>query len=125
MQIDRLDHLVLTVRDIDASIDFYTRVLGMRAVTFGAGRKALAFGAQKINLHQAGANSNPRPSDLRRGPPTSVSSSPRHRGGGRATAPAGRGNPRGPVQRTGAGGPILSLYLRDPDLNLIELSNPL
>ena len=42
MQIDRLDHLVLTVRDIDASIDFYTRVLGMRAVTFGAGRKALA-----------------------------------------------------------------------------------
>ena len=96
MQIDRLDHLVLTVRDIDASIDFYTRVLGMRAVTFGAGRKALAFGAQKINLHQAGANSNPRPSDLRRGPPTSVSSSPRHRGGGRATAPAGRGNPRGP-----------------------------
>ncbi len=78
MQIDRLDHLVLTVRDIDASIDFYTRVLGMRAVTFGAGRKALAFGAQKINLHQAGANSNPRPSDLRQGPPTSVSSSPRH-----------------------------------------------
>ncbi len=78
MQIDRLDHLVLTVRDIDASIDFYTRVLGMRAVTFGAGRKALAFGAQKISLHQAGANSNPRPSDLRQGPPTSVSSSPRH-----------------------------------------------
>lgn len=60
MQIDRLDHLVLTVRDIDASIDFYTRVLGMRAVTFGAGRKALAFGAQKINLHQAGGEFEPK-----------------------------------------------------------------
>ena len=125
MQIDRLDHLVLTVRDIDASIDFYTRVLGMRAVTFGAGRKALAFGAQKINLHQAGANSNPRPSDLRRGPPTSVSSSPRHSRRWPSNAPAGRGNPRGPGAAHRRRRPILSLYLRDPDLNLIELSNPL
>src|SRR5258707_736726 len=53
MKIDRLDHLVLTVRDIDATIAFYVRVLGMDAVSFGAGRRALAFGQQKINLHPA------------------------------------------------------------------------
>ena len=126
MQIDRLDHLVLTVRDIDASIDFYTRVLGMRAVTFGAGRKALAFGAQKINLHQAGGDF-----DTKAGRPTPgcadlcfIVATPLE-----AVAEQLRQQAveilEGPVQRTGAGGPILSLYLRDPDLNLIELSNPL
>lgn len=52
MQIDHLDHLVLTVRHMQATIDFYTRVLGMQLVTFGQGRQALAFGSQKINLHQ-------------------------------------------------------------------------
>ena len=95
MQIDRLDHLVLTVRDIDASIDFYTRVLGMRAVTFGAGRKALAFGAQKINLHQAGANSNPaeRPTPGSADLCFIVATPPRR---WPSNAPAGRGNPRGP-----------------------------
>ncbi len=126
MQIDRLDHLVLTVRDIDASIDFYTRVLGMRAVTFGAGRKALAFGAQKINLHQAGGEFEPK---AERPTPGSadlcfIVATPLE-----AVAEQLRQQAveilEGPVQRTGAGGPILSLYLRDPDLNLIELSNPL
>ena len=126
MQIDRLDHLVLTVRDIDASIDFYTRVLGMRAVTFGAGRKALAFGAQKINLHQAGGELEPK---AERPTPGSadlcfIVATPLE-----AVAEQLRQRAveilEGPVQRTGAGGPILSLYLRDPDLNLIELSNPL
>ena len=126
MQIDRLDHLVLTVRDIDASIDFYTRVLGMRAVTFGAGRKALAFGAQKINLHQAGGEFEP---EAERPTPGSadlcfIVATPLE-----AVAEQLRQQAveilEGPVQRTGAGGPILSLYLRDPDLNLIELSNPL
>ncbi|HCW0535643.1 VOC family protein [Pseudomonas aeruginosa] len=126
MQIDRLDHLVLTVRDIDASIDFYTRVLGMRAVTFGAGRKALAFGAQKINLHQARGEFEPK---AERPTPGSadlcfIVATPLE-----AVAEQLRQQAveilEGPVQRTGAGGPILSLYLRDPDLNLIELSNPL
>lgn len=126
MQIDRLDHLVLTVRDIDASIDFYTRVLGMRAVTFGAGRKALAFGAQKINLHKAGGEFEPK---AERPTPGSadlcfIVATPLE-----AVAEQLRQQAveilEGPVQRTGAGGPILSLYLRDPDLNLIELSNPL
>ncbi|EPN0296734.1 VOC family protein [Pseudomonas aeruginosa] len=126
MQIDRLDHLVLTVRDIDASIDFYTRVLGMRAVTFGAGRKALAEGAHKINLHQAGGEFEPK---AERPTPGSadlcfIVATPLE-----AVAEQLRQQAveilEGPVQRTGAGGPILSLYLRDPDLNLIELSNPL
>lgn len=76
MQIDHLDHLVLTVADLEAAVDFYTRVLGMQAVTFGAGRKALAFGNQKINLHQAGREFRPkaeRPTQVRR---TSASSLP-------------------------------------------------
>src|SRR5512146_3158854 len=60
MHIDSLDHLVLTVRDLEAAIDFYTRALGMTEVTFGAGRKALAFGPQKINLHQAGREFEPK-----------------------------------------------------------------
>ena len=60
MQIERLDHLVLTVRDVEASAAFYTRVLGMRDVTFGNGRRALAFGQQKINLHPADAKDAPR-----------------------------------------------------------------
>ena len=60
MQIQRLDHLVLTVRDAQRSIDFYTSVLGMSEVTFGAGRKALSFGRQKINLHEAGHEVDPK-----------------------------------------------------------------
>lgn len=60
MKIDSLDHLVLTVRDIDASIAFHADVLGMEAQSFGAGRRALAFGRQKINLHPASAPLKPR-----------------------------------------------------------------
>ena len=126
MQIDHLDHLVLTVADIEATVDFYTRVLGMQAVTFGEGRKALAFGNQKINLHQAGREFEPK---AERPTPGSadlcfivatplvevVARLERH----------GVAIVEGPVQRTGATGPIRSVYVRDPDLNLIELSNPL
>jgi catechol 2,3-dioxygenase-like lactoylglutathione lyase family enzyme len=60
MKIDRLDHLVLTVSDMDATCTFYTRVLGMQVVIFDAGRKALAFGTQKINLHQADHEFEPK-----------------------------------------------------------------
>jgi len=123
VRIDRLDHLVLTVADIDAAADFYTRVLGMEAVTFGAGRTALAFGRSKINLHRAGHEFEPkayRPmpgsADLcliADGPLEQVIED---------LAEHGVPIEEGPVERTGATGPIRSVYFRDPDLNLIEVS---
>ena len=61
MKIDRIDHIVLTVRDIATTCDFYSRLLGMEVVTFAGGRKALKFGAQKINLHQVGKELDPKP----------------------------------------------------------------
>ncbi len=124
MQIDHLDHLVLTVADVDATLDFYTRVLGMQLVTFGEGRKALAFGNQKINLHQAGREFEPkaeRPTpgsaDLCFIVATPLDEVIAHLEAHRVAIV------EGPVKRTGATGPIRSVYLRDPDLNLIELSN--
>ncbi len=124
MQIDHLDHLVLTVADLDATVDFYTRVLGMQAVSFGEGRQALSFGNQKINLHQAGREFEPkaeRPTpgsaDLCFIVATSLEQVIAHLQAQQVAIV------EGPVQRTGATGPIRSLYLRDPDSNLIELSN--
>ena len=76
MRIDRLDHLVLTVADIDATMEFYTGVLGMRAVTFGAGRMALAFGDSKINLHRAGQEFEPKAHRPTPGSATCASSPP-------------------------------------------------
>ncbi len=76
IRIDHLDHLVLTVVSIEQSGDFYARVLGMGVETFGEGRKALAFGNQKINLHRAGHESSPRPNGRRRARPTCASSAP-------------------------------------------------
>lgn len=124
MQIDRLDHLVLTVRDIDATCDFYARVLGMESVTFGAGRKALSFGRQKINLHQAGKEFEPK---AERPTPGSadlcfITATPLEAAMAHVRA-AGVAIVEGPVARTGATGPIQSFYFRDPDLNLIEVSN--
>jgi catechol 2,3-dioxygenase-like lactoylglutathione lyase family enzyme len=123
VRIDRLDHLVLTVADLDATVAFYTRVLGMEAVTFGAGRTALAFGRSKINLHRAGHEFEPK---ARRPTPGSADLCLI------AVGPldqviedlAAHGIPveEGPVERTGATGPILSVYFRDPDQNLIEVS---
>lgn len=126
MQIDSLDHLVLTVADVEATCTFYQRVLGMQVVTFGAGRKALAFGAQKINLHQAGREFEPK---AQRPTPGSadlcfLSSVPLPQVQAHLAA-CGVTVTEGPVQRTGAQGPILSVYFRDPDLNLIEVSNRL
>lgn len=124
MQIDSLDHLVLTVADIEASCAFYSRVLGMEVVTFGQGRKALAFGAQKINLHKAGKEFEPK---AQRPTPGSadlcfLTSVPLAEVQAHL-ATCGVTVTEGPVQRTGAQGPILSVYFRDPDLNLIEVSN--
>ncbi|HEY3653063.1 MAG TPA: VOC family protein [Streptosporangiaceae bacterium] len=123
MRIDRLDHLVLTVADIDATMAFYTRVLGMEAVTFGAGRTALAFGRSKINLHRAGHEFEPKA--LRPTPGSAdlclIAAGPLEQV---IEDLAAHGIPveEGPVERTGATGPILSVYFRDPDQNLIEVS---
>ena len=123
MRVTRLDHLVLTVKDIAVSVEFYQAVLGMKKVVFGNQRIALSFGDQKINLHQAGAEFEPKA----------------------ATATPGSADLcfvvshnieevivhlnalqieiiEGPVLRTGATGRINSVYIRDPDCNLLELS---
>lgn len=125
MKIDRLDHLVLTVADIDATIAFYVGVLGMEAVSFGAGRRALAFGMQKINLHPASAPLKPHAA--RPGPGTAdlclIAATPLDQVVAELNA-KGVNIEDGPVPRTGATGPILSVYFRDPDGNLIEVSNP-
>ncbi|MER7250825.1 VOC family protein [Kribbella sp. NPDC000426] len=124
MRIDRLDHLVLTVADVDATVDFYQRVLGMEPVTFKGGRRALTFGTSKINLHQAGHEFEPKAA--RPGPGTAdlcfIVDDPIEQVQAELVQ-HGAQIEEGPVERTGATGPILSVYLRDPDQNLIELSN--
>ncbi|MFA9441890.1 VOC family protein [Uliginosibacterium sp. sgz301328] len=124
MKIDRLDHLVLTVADIEATCRFYSDVLGMKVVTFGAGRTALTFGRQKINLHPAGGEFEPKAARPTPGsadlcliattPLANVIVELRERG---------VAIEEGPTPRTGATGPITSVYFRDPDGNLIEVSN--
>jgi len=121
--IDHLDHLVLTTRDMARCIRFYTEVLGMQQETFGAGRVAFRFGAQKINLHEYGKEFLPK-ADV----PTPgaldlcfIAAIPLAQVMARL---AEHGVPieEGPVARTGANWPIRSVYVRDPDLNLIEIS---
>lgn len=124
IEIERIDHLVLTVKDVDASIAFYVRVLGMQAVTFGAGRRALGFGNQKINLHPASgpfephaAKPTPGAADLCLISLTPILEVMAH------LERNGVPIEQGPVERTGAVGTLLSVYFRDPDGNLIEVSN--
>jgi catechol 2,3-dioxygenase-like lactoylglutathione lyase family enzyme len=123
--VESLDHLVLTVRDIDATVAFYTRHLGMREEVFGPERRrALVFGRQKINLHQAGREFEPKAERpvpgsgdlcfLTARPVEEVAA---------ALEAAGVSVETGPVAKTGARRPLLSVYLRDPDGNLIEISN--
>jgi len=121
--IDHLDHLVLTVCDIAATCDFYQRVLGMRVVTFDDNRKALAYGQQRINLHQVGrefepksAHPTPCSADLCFIVATPLSTVLTH------LQRCSVAVLEGPVPRTGALGAMTSVYFRDPDLNLIELS---
>jgi catechol 2,3-dioxygenase-like lactoylglutathione lyase family enzyme len=123
MIVDRLDHLVLTVRDLAATCAFYERVLGMRVMTFANGRKALAFGRQKINLHEVGREFEPkaRVPTAGSGDFCLITEQPldavqRH------LAACGVAVEQGPVDRTGATGPIRSLYFRDPDGNLVEVA---
>jgi catechol 2,3-dioxygenase-like lactoylglutathione lyase family enzyme len=123
IQITHLDHLVLTVRDIQATLDFYTTVLGLSAETFGGGRWALRFGAQKINLHQAGHEFEPK---AQRPTPGSadlcfITTTPLETVIAHMQA-LGVPIVEGPVDRTGAAGPIRSIYVRDPDGDLIEIA---
>ena len=121
--IDRIDHAVLTVRDIDVTCDFYHEVLGMEVVTFGEGRRALKFGAQKFNLHKAGKEFEPK---ARKPTPGSadfclITTTPMEHVMARLKA-CGVDVFEGPVARTGASGAITSVYFRDPDLNLVEVA---
>jgi catechol 2,3-dioxygenase-like lactoylglutathione lyase family enzyme len=124
MQIDHLDHFVLTVRDLEWTCQFYRDVLGMEVVSSGAGRTALRFGTQKINLHQAGAEFEPKAASPTPGsadlcfltlqPLAEVLAH---------IESCGIPLVAGPVPRTGATGPIESIYIRDPDGNLIEVAS--
>lgn len=124
MKIDRLDHLVLTVRDIDATIAFYTHVLGMEEETFGQGRKALKFGQQKINLHEAGKEFEPKAATPLPGSADLcfITATPIEEVENELLL---KHIPliESRVARTGATGKITSIYFRDPDQNLIEVSN--
>lgn len=126
--IDSLDHLVLTVRDIDATVAFYERALGMAGIRFkaadGVTRVALAFGQQKINLHQAGREFEPKAEHPVPGSADLCFLTARPLDDVIAHLEAcDVAILEGPVRRTGATGPILSVYIRDPDRNLIEISN--
>jgi catechol 2,3-dioxygenase-like lactoylglutathione lyase family enzyme len=124
MYITELDHLVLTVKDIQATIRFYTTVLGMEEVVFAGSRHALCFGQLKINLHQQGdliephaAHPAPGTADLCFITGIPMEQTIEH------LQSCGVDIIHGPLQRTGAAGPLLSVYIRDPDNNLIEIAN--
>jgi catechol 2,3-dioxygenase-like lactoylglutathione lyase family enzyme len=124
VKIDRIDHIVLTVGDLERTCEFYSTVLGMEVVTFRSERKALRFGGQKINLHEAGREFEPRAAHPTPGSAdicfiadVELEEVIDHL---RSLAiPV----VEGPVQRAGAKGPIHSVYVRDPDGNLIEISS--
>jgi len=124
MDVDRIDHIVMTVKSIDATCTFYERVLGMQRVTFAGGRYALAFGRQKINLHESGREFEPKAHVAAPGTldvclitTTPLADVIEH------LARCDVAIIEGPVSKTGASGPIRSVYFRDPDDNLIEVSN--
>ncbi len=124
MHIDQVDHLVLTVRDIAATCDFYARVLGMTVVTFDNNRTALQFGSQRINLHQVGKEFEPKAlkPTAGSGDICFITSVPldqviEHIRAQHVEIIVG------PVPRTGAAGQINSIYMRDPDGNLVEIAN--
>ena len=122
MQIDRIDHIVITAFDIERTLDFYSRVMGMKPITFAGGRRGLAFGEQKINLHQAGREFEPKalkPTpgsiDLCFATEAPLADVVAH------LKACGVAIADGPVKKTGALGPMMSVYFRDPDGNLVEL----
>jgi catechol 2,3-dioxygenase-like lactoylglutathione lyase family enzyme len=124
MHVDSIDHFVLTVASIERSCAFYERVLGMGTVSFGGGRKALAFGSQKINLHLAGHEFTPRAQHPVPGSADFclLTSIPLDDCLAHVRA-QGVQILEGPVDKTGAMGKLRSFYFRDPDQNLVEVSN--
>jgi catechol 2,3-dioxygenase-like lactoylglutathione lyase family enzyme len=123
MQLESIDHVVFTVEDVDATCAFYSKVLGMEIITFDTGRKALHFGPSQINLHQHGNEFEPKA--IRPAPGTQdiclVVSTPMA-GVVDQLRSAGVEIIAGPVPRTGARGAMESVYLRDPDGNLVEIA---
>ena len=124
MKIDSIDHVVLTVKDIEKTCEFYSKVMGMGIVAFGEGRKALTFGTQKINLQRVGRES------------TLIADKPTSGSGDICLVTSlsladvvahlnscGVKLIGGPVERNGARGLMMSVYFRDPDMNLIEVSH--
>lgn len=126
MKIERLDHLVLTVADINTTVRFYQQVLGFDVVTFKQHRKALVFGQQKINLHQRGLEFEPKAQHPTPGSADLcfICSTPLAEVIDELRA-LSIAIEEGPVERTGAEGPIMSVYIRDPDNNLLEIANRL
>ncbi|SMF34442.1 Catechol 2,3-dioxygenase [Azospirillum oryzae] len=124
MRIARIDHFVLTVASIEATCAFYRDVLGMEIVTFAGGRRALSFGAQKINLHEVGREFEPKAARPTAGSGDFclIADTPLEEVIAHLQA-KGIAIEEGPVSRTGATGPIRSVYFRDPDDNLVEVAN--
>jgi len=123
IRIDRLDHLVLTVASIEATCEFYARVLGMEVSRFAQGRTALHFGRQKINLHEVGKEFVPRAARATAGSGDLCLISASHLDEVIQQLKVCKVEIiEGPVAKTGATGPIRSVYFRDPDGNLIEVS---
>jgi catechol 2,3-dioxygenase-like lactoylglutathione lyase family enzyme len=123
MTIDHIDHLVLTVKDIDLTCRFYEDVLGMQVETFAEGRKALKFGNQKLNLHQKGKEFEPKAEFPTPGAIDIcfITAEPLEKV--KAELESKNLQTQGIFERTGAIGKIHSVYFRDPDQNLIEVSN--
>ena len=124
IRIKSLDHLVITASDLPATIDFYTRVLGMEHVAFGENLHAVHFGDQKFNIHDASTNVSPKAENIAPGSEdfcliseTPVSRVIQH------LQECGVAIEEGPVTRSGAAGTLESVYFRDPDGNLVEVSN--
>lgn len=124
MNITGLDHIVLTVRSIARTCAFYEQVLGAEVITFGAGRTALGLGAQNINLHEAGNEFEPKAAAPTPGSGDIclITTAPLAQVEQNLLA-RGVAIEQGPVPRTGAQGPIMSLYIRDPDDNLVEIAS--
>jgi catechol 2,3-dioxygenase-like lactoylglutathione lyase family enzyme len=124
VRVQRIDHVVLTVADLERTIAFYERALGMAAITFAGGRRALAFGDQKLNLHESGREFEPK---ARQPTPGAIDLC------FTTDVPLGEivdhlrdvgvAIELGPVDKTGARAPLRSIYFRDPDGNLVEVSN--
>ncbi len=124
MEVNKIDHLILTVQDIDETLEFYQKVLGMERVVFGEGRVALKFGNHKLNLHESGNEYEPKAMhpvpgsvDLCLITPMPLNEAIQH------IESCGVVIIQGPVSRTGACGSLSSIYFRDPSGNLIEVAN--